>query len=288
MDTHLLSAALSLLLLLNTAATHDEDGWSIKGPSEVQAVEGYPVVLPCSYTHPHHTKHPSVRIVWQVGHGQTATVLFQCTTLNDSNQCQTRKDQDQRYRLEGNHREHDLSLRIKSPALQDSGRYYCRIEVLGHHHVSIENKMGIWLRVEAAPRILSLRVESSEESGYIALCQVRGSPLPNIQWMGPEDVLEGDPASPLSQEGKGQHHTTSRLLGVQPEGYYTCAAFNSLGKDQATLYILKPDQQKRENFPSTLILLLSLSLGIKVLLSLGIGAWVAQGSLMSWVSCLKN
>lgn len=120
----------------------------MKVPVEVRAVEGYPVVLPCSFTHPHHTHHSSMQVVWRMGHGQAGTILFRCSSLNGSQNCQPEPNQDQRYRLEGNHREHDLSLRINSAALQDSGRYYCRVEIPGQPHISFENKMGMRLRVE--------------------------------------------------------------------------------------------------------------------------------------------
>lgn len=133
-----------------SAAASDalDDGWSITMPSEMRAIDGYPVVLPCSYTHPHHTRHSSIQVVWRLGHGVSSTVLFQCTSLNDSHRCQARHGQDQRYRLEGDPREHDLSLRISSVALQDGGRYYCRLEVPGHPPTIFENKMGTRLRVE--------------------------------------------------------------------------------------------------------------------------------------------
>lgn len=87
-------------------------------------------------------------MVWRLGHGQGATVLYRCSSRVGAPTCEPGPQQDQRYRLEGNPREHDLSLRINSATLQDNGRYYCRVEVQGREHVSFEDKMGTRLRVE--------------------------------------------------------------------------------------------------------------------------------------------
>lgn len=110
-------------------------------------MEGYPVVLPCTFGHPQHSQHPSLQLLWRLGHGRGA-VVFRCTSRAGTPTCDPGPQQDQRYRLEGNPREHDLSLRINSAALQDSGRYYCRVEIQGQEHISVEDKMGTLLRVE--------------------------------------------------------------------------------------------------------------------------------------------
>lgn len=97
-----------------------------------------------------------MHVVWTLGHGRAANVLFQCTSLNNSQQCHAKPDQDQRYRLEGNHREHDLSLRINTVTLKDSGRYYCHVELPGTHghpHEIFENTLGTRLRVEGKKTI---------------------------------------------------------------------------------------------------------------------------------------
>ncbi|XP_056122156.1 V-set and Ig domain-containing protein [Rhinichthys klamathensis goyatoka] len=279
MEVQRFSKTLGLLVVLHSAAiAKDDDGWLMKAPTEVRAIEGYPVVLPCSFTHPHHTHPSSMHVVWTLGHGRAATVLFRCTSLNNSQQCQSKINQDHRYRLEGNHRNHDISLRINSVTLKDSDRYYCRVELTGHPHTSFENTLGTRLRVEAAPRILSLSAEGSETSGFKAVCHVQGSPLPDVQWIAPDGVLEADTSFLLSQEATGQYRTSSQLLDVKPGGQYICAASNSLGKDQATLYVLPPSPERstaKSSF-SLLVLLLALALGTKLLLALGVGAWVIK------------
>lgn len=119
---------------------------------EVRAIDGYPVVLPCSFSHPRHSQHSSLQVLWRLGHGPDAVVLYHCTSTPAAPTCEPGPKQDQRYRLEGNPKEHDLSLRINSAALQDNGRYYCRVEVQGQKHISFEDKMGTRLRVEGKSR----------------------------------------------------------------------------------------------------------------------------------------
>lgn len=115
---------------------------------EVRAIDGYPVVLPCTFTHPQNSQHASLQVVWRLGRGQGARVLYRCTSRLGSPSCDPRPHQDERYRLEGNPREHDLSLWINSVTLQDSGRYYCGVEVDGRERVSFEDQTGTRLRVE--------------------------------------------------------------------------------------------------------------------------------------------
>ncbi|MFT7800370.1 sialic acid-binding Ig-like lectin 15 [Arapaima gigas] len=276
-----------LVLLLHTAAGHEE-GWLVKVPPEVRAMESYPVVLPCAFTHPQHSHHSSMLVQWKLGHGPGATVLFQCAVHNESHHCQSQRHQDQRYRLEGDPRQHDLSLRINNAALPDSGLYYCRVELPGHQHGSFENKRGLRLRVEAPPQIVGLSVEGGGESGYRAICRVRGSPIPDVQWSKPEEQLESSPLSPLSQEAPLEHYTSSLLQHILPGLHYTCIASNPLGEGQATLYLLHPSPPQVPLGPPWVLLLLSLSLGVKVVLCVGWGAWLLFGGGLSWLNCMTR
>uniref|UniRef100_A0A4W6DTS3 Ig-like domain-containing protein n=1 Tax=Lates calcarifer TaxID=8187 RepID=A0A4W6DTS3_LATCA len=263
-----------------------DDGWSMNVQPEVRAIEGYPVVLPCTFSHPQHSQHSSLQVLWRLGHGQGASVLYRCNSRPGTPTCEPGPQQDQRYRLEGNPREHDLSLRINGATLQDSGRYYCRVEVQGREHISFEDKMGTRLRVEAPPKILALSVEGSEQSGYRALCRVQGSPLPDVQWLGPDDLLEGSPVGPLAQGTPAHYHTVSQLRDVEPGQQYTCSASNPLGKEQATLYVLHPRPPLSVAGASPpLLLLLSVSVGAKVILLVGVGVWMVQGGALQGVSC---
>nr|XP_004571127.2 sialic acid-binding Ig-like lectin 15 [Maylandia zebra] len=289
MDARLLCSTLTLLLSVTRALSSAEDGWFVKVQPEVRGIEGYPVVLPCTFGHPQHSQHSSLQVVWRLGHGQGATVLYRCTSRSGAPTCEPGPKQDQRYRLGGNPREHDLSLRISNTILQDNGRYYCRVEVQGREHISFEDKMGTRLRVEAPPKILGLSVEGTEQSGYRALCRVQGSPLPDVQWLGPDDLLEGSLLRPLAQGSTGHYHTVSQLRDVEPGQQYTCSASNPLGKEQATLYVLPPQPPlSLAGASPPLLLLLSVSLGAKVLLLVGMGVWMVQGGALQGLSCWRK
>uniref|UniRef100_A0A3B4API6 Ig-like domain-containing protein n=1 Tax=Periophthalmus magnuspinnatus TaxID=409849 RepID=A0A3B4API6_9GOBI len=259
---------LALFLLFQILA--GDDGWALVVQAEVRAMEGYPVVLPCSFSHPLHSHHASLQVSWRRGHGADSTLVFHCVSRSGAEGCEAALHQDQRYRLEGNPREHDLSLRINGATLQDSGRYYCQVEIQGKEH---SDKMGTRVRVEAPPKILSVTLEGSSDSGYSAVCRVQGSPLPDVQWLNPEVLLQGSGAAALTE---GPHYRTEgRLRDVQPHAHYTCAATNPLGRDQATLYFLQPVPICAGGV-EPLTLLLSLTLGSKVVLLLGAGLWMVS------------
>ncbi|KAK5604852.1 hypothetical protein CRENBAI_008938 [Crenichthys baileyi] len=291
MDAPWICHPLVLLLFATGVLGSGDDSWSMKVQSEVRGIDGYPVVLPCTFSHPHHSQHSSLQVLWRLGHGTAATVLYRCTSRPGAPTCEPGPQQDQRYRLEGNPREHDLSLRITSATLQDNGRYYCRVEVQGREHISFEDKMGTRLRVEAPPKILALSVEGSEQSGYRALCRVQGSPLPDVQWLGPDDLLEASAVEPMTLGSPGRYHTVSQLRDVEPGQQYTCSASNPLGKDQAALYVLHPRPlPSSAGTPTPLLLLLSVALGAKVVLvvGVGVGVWVVQGGVLQGVRCWRK
>ncbi|XP_061884850.1 V-set and Ig domain-containing protein [Entelurus aequoreus] len=267
-----MEVVLSVALLFAASEGSKGSDWSVRMQAEVRAMEGYPAVLPCTFLHPPHSQHSSVRVLWRQGHGE---VVYRCASLAGAPACEPGPQQDQRYRLEGDPREHDLSLRINGAALQDSGRYYCGIEVEGHEDISVEDKMGTLLRVEAVPSIVSLWVEGGEHVGYTALCQVQGSPLPDIQWLGPDRLLEGSTAT--TQSDATSYLTVSQLPGVKLGQQITCSASNPLGKDKAMMYLLSPRTLPTDTgVPPLLLLLLSLSLGSKAILLVGLGVWLIQ------------
>uniref|UniRef100_A0A8C5DSP0 Ig-like domain-containing protein n=1 Tax=Gouania willdenowi TaxID=441366 RepID=A0A8C5DSP0_GOUWI len=249
-----------------------DDGWSMKVQAEVRGIEGYPAVLPCTFSHPLHSQHSSLQVSWRLGH----VVVFSCTSRPGASACEPGPQQDQRYRLEGNPRQHDLSLRINSAALQDSGRYYCRAEVAGREHVSFEDKMGTRLRVEAPPHILSVSVQGSQQTGFQALCQVQGSPPPDVQWLGPDELLQEAQPGALVQDSS-HFHTVSQLTDVEPGQQYSCSASNPLGRDRAALYVLHPQPMPHPTTPPVVLLLLLLvSLGAKGLLLVGVGGAILR------------
>lgn len=125
-------------------------------------------------------------------------------------------------------------------------------------------------------------MEGSEQSGYRAVCQVQGSPLPDVQWLGPNDPLEGSLVGPPAEGSGNPYHSVSQLRDVEPGQQYTCSASNPLGQEQSTLYVFAPQAQQYETGASPpLLLLLSVSLGAKILLLVGLGMWMVQGGALN-------
>ncbi|CAB1425651.1 unnamed protein product [Pleuronectes platessa] len=144
----------------------------------------------------------------------------------------------------------------------------------------------VWLALLAPPKILALSVEGSEQSGYRALCRVQGSPLPDVQWLGPDELLEGAVVGPLAKGTPAHYQTVSQLRDVEPGQHYTCSASNPLGKEQAALYVLPPRPPLSVGGASPpLLLLLTLSVGAKVILLVGVGVWLVQGGALQVVGC---
>lgn len=130
-------------------------------------------------------------------------------------------------------------------------------------------------------------MEGTEQAGYRALCRVQGSPLPDVQWLGPDDLLEGSLVGLLDQgSSTNQYQTVSQLREVEPGQQYTCSASNPLGNEQVALYVLPPRPPPSVGGASPpLLLLLSLSLGAKVLLLVGMWVWMVQGGALQGGSC---
>lgn len=145
----------------------------------------------------------------------------------------------------------------------------------------------------APPKILSVSVEGGEASGYRALCRVQGSPLPDLQWLGPDELLRGSPVVPgvpPAQGGVARYHSVSLLQDVEPGQRYTCSASNPLGREQAILYVLFPPPPPPPPAGggasvTLLLLLLSVSLGAKVILLVGIWVRMVQGGALSGAGC---
>lgn len=111
--------------------------------------------------------------------------------------------------------------------------------------------------------------------------------MPDVQWFGPDEPLEG--SAPLVGGSSAQYQTVSQLLDVEPGQQYTCSASNPLGKDQASLYLLHPQPPPPDpGTPAPLLLLLSVALGLKVLLLLGVGAWLLQGGVLQGAGCCRK
>lgn len=128
-------------------------------PAEVSATAGEAAVLPCTFTHPHRHYDGPLTAIWRAGEPFAGPQVFRCAAARGSELCQTALSLHGRFRLLGNPRRNDLSLRIERLALADDGRYFCRVEFAGDVHDRYESRQGVRLRVtgERAARLRSPR-----------------------------------------------------------------------------------------------------------------------------------
>lgn len=116
-------------------------------PAEVSAAAGEAAVLPCTFTHPHRHYDGPLTAIWRAGEAYAGPQVFRCAAARGSELCQTALSLHGRFRLLGNPRRNDLSLRVERLALADDGRYFCRVEFAGDVHDRYESRHGVRLRV---------------------------------------------------------------------------------------------------------------------------------------------
>ncbi|KAM9054659.1 sialic acid-binding Ig-like lectin 15 [Megaptera novaeangliae] len=236
--------------------------WSMKVPAEVSAAAGEAAVLP--FTHPHRHYDGPLTAIWRAGEPYTGPQVFRCAAARSSELCQTALSLHGRFRLLGNPRRNDLSLRVERLALADDGRYFCRVEFAGDAHDRYESRHGVRLRVTAAPRIVNISVLPGPAHTFHALCTAEGEPPPALAWSGPA-LGNGSAAVPSPGQDHG-HQVTAELPALAHDGRYTCAASNSLGRAEASVYLFR---FHGASGASAIALPLS-ALGLKVLLLLGV------------------
>ncbi|XP_023987970.1 sialic acid-binding Ig-like lectin 15 [Physeter macrocephalus] len=238
--------------------------WSMKVPAEVTAAAGEAAVLPCTFTHPHRHYDGPLTAIWRAGEPYTGPQVFRCAAARSSELCQTALSLHGRFRLLGNPRRNDLSLRVERLALADDGRYFCRVELAGDVHDRYESRHGVRLRVTAAPRIVNISVLPGPAHTFRALCTAEGEPPPALAWSGP--ALGNGSAAVLSPSQDHGHQVTAELPALAHDGRYTCAASNSLGRAEASVYLFR---FHGASGASAIALPLG-ALGLKVLLLLGV------------------
>ncbi|XP_052598592.1 sialic acid-binding Ig-like lectin 15 [Peromyscus californicus insignis] len=250
--------------LLNTEAhSAPEQRWSMQVPAEVSAEAGDAAMLPCTFTHPHRHYDGPLTVIWRAGEPYAGPQVFRCTAARGSELCQTALSLQGRFRLLGNPRRNDLSLRVERLALADSGRYFCRVEFAGDAHDRYESRHGVRLRVTAAPRIVNISVLPGPSHAFRALCTAEGEPPPALSWSGP---ALGNSSAAARDQGHG-YQVTAELPALTRDGRYTCTAANSLGHAEASVYLFR--FHGAPGGASTLALLLG-ALGLKALLLLGV------------------
>ncbi|KYO28854.1 sialic acid-binding Ig-like lectin 15 [Alligator mississippiensis] len=235
------------------------NGWSIKVPSDATGEIGKSVVLPCTFTHPHKTFDRTLTAIWRIKEPYNGTVVFKCVAHSSSELCKTATSYKNKYKLLGNPRHNNLSIKIDNLTWSDSNRYFCRVEFSGDLHDKYEGRTGIRLHLIAAPRIINITVSSNEDHTFKARCTADGEPLPSLTWTGP---LSSNSSSVTSMN----HQITKELHHLTHDGKYVCTAANSHGRAEGAVYFYK---FKGANSNSILILI-CIALGVKALMLLAI------------------
>ncbi|XP_004683931.1 PREDICTED: sialic acid-binding Ig-like lectin 15 [Condylura cristata] len=225
-------------LLFTEVHSAPEERWSMQVPAEVSAAAGEAAVLPCTFTHPHRHYDGPLTAIWRAREPYAGPQVFRCAAARGSELCQTALSPQGRFRLLGNPRRNDLSLRVERLALADAGRYFCRVEFAGGDvHDRYESRHGVRLRVTAAPRIVNISVLPGPAHTYRALCTAEGEPPPVLEWAGP--ALGNGSATGLSLSQGHSYRVTAELPALAQDGRYTCTATNSLGRAEASIYLFR-------------------------------------------------
>ncbi|XP_015507939.1 sialic acid-binding Ig-like lectin 15 [Parus major] len=233
------------------------NGWSVHVPSDVTGELGKMVILPCTFTHPYKTFDRALTAIWRIKEPYNGTVIFKCVSQGSSELCKTAISHKNKYKLLGNPRHKDLSIRVDNLTWSDSERYFCRVELAGDIQDKYESRNGIKLHVIAAPRIINITVSSSRDHTFQARCTAEGEPAPALTWSGPL-------YSNLSSSSSSSHRVTKELRSLSHDGKYTCTAVNSHGRAEGAVYFYKfraPDS-------SSFMILIFVPLAIKVVILL--------------------
>ncbi|XP_005060395.1 PREDICTED: sialic acid-binding Ig-like lectin 15 [Ficedula albicollis] len=233
------------------------NGWSVHVPSDVTGELGKMVILPCTFTHPYKTFDRALTAIWRIREPYNGTVIFKCVSQSSSELCRTAISHKNKYKLLGNPRHKDLSIRVDNLTWSDSERYFCRVELAGDIQDKYESRNGIKLHVIAAPRIINITVSSSRDHTFQARCTAEGEPAPALSWSGPPESSPGSGSS-------SSHRVSKELRSLSHDGKYTCTAVNSHGRAEGAVYFYRfraPDS-------SSFMVLIFVPLGIKVVVLL--------------------
>ncbi|KFO90339.1 Sialic acid-binding Ig-like lectin 15, partial [Buceros rhinoceros silvestris] len=241
--------------------------WSVHVPSDVTGELGKMVILPCTFTHPYKTFDRTLTAIWRIKEPYNGTIVFKCISQSTSELCKTAISYKNKYKLLGNPRHKDLSIRIDNLTWSDSERYFCRVELSGDIHdkcfaLDLPLKPdGLSLSPvatsAAAPRIINITVSSNGDRTFQARCTAEGEPAPALTWTGP-------PYSNITSITSMNHRVTKELQYLTHDGKYTCTAVNSHGRAEGAVYFYKFKASNSSFF----LILIFMPLGVKVLILL--------------------
>nr|XP_009664470.1 PREDICTED: sialic acid-binding Ig-like lectin 15 [Struthio camelus australis] len=216
-----------VVALVNTSSLQSS-GWSIQVPSDVTGELGKTVILPCTFTHPYKIFDRTLTAIWRIREPYNGTVVFKCVAQGSSELCKTAVSYKNKYKLLGNPRHKDLTIRIDNLTWSDT-----------------------------APRIINITVSSNGDRTFKARCTAEGEPAPSLTWTGPH-------SSNFTSVTNTNHQVTKELQYLTHDGKYTCTAVNSHGRAEGAVYFYK---FKTSN-SSLFLILIFVPLGIKVLVLL--------------------
>ncbi|KFV76445.1 Sialic acid-binding Ig-like lectin 15, partial [Struthio camelus australis] len=222
--------------------------WSIQVPSDVTGELGKTVILPCTFTHPYKIFDRTLTAIWRIREPYNGTVVFKCVAQGSSELCKTAVSYKNKYKLLGNPRHKDLTIRIDNLTWSDT------------HGVGLKISFLSGLKLEssaAAPRIINITVSSNGDRTFKARCTAEGEPAPSLTWTGPH-------SSNFTSVTNTNHQVTKELQYLTHDGKYTCTAVNSHGRAEGAVYFYK---FKTSN-SSLFLILIFVPLGIKVLVLL--------------------
>ncbi|KFV20392.1 Sialic acid-binding Ig-like lectin 15, partial [Tauraco erythrolophus] len=241
--------------------------WSVHVPSDVTGELGKMVILPCTFTHPYKTFDRTLTAIWRIKEPYNGTIVFKCVSQSASELCKTAISYKNKYKLLGNPRHKDLSIRIDNLTWSDSERYFCRVELSGDIH---DKPVVLDLPLNpdafpprpvvvsaAAPRIINITVSSNGDHTFQARCTAEGEPAPALTWTGP-------PHGNLTSITSTNHRVTKELRYLTHDGKYTCTAVNSHGRAEGAVYFYKFKASNSSFF----LILIFVPLGIKALILL--------------------
>ncbi|XP_029436759.1 sialic acid-binding Ig-like lectin 15 [Rhinatrema bivittatum] len=244
-----------LLCFLKTGT--QASGWSFQVAPDVTGEFGKSVALLCTFMHPHKNYNGTLTGIWRIKEPYSGMVVFKCVSHNSNDHCKTTVSYKNKYKLLGNPRHNNLSIKIDNLTWSESERYFCRVELSTDHHDKYETRTGTRLHLIAPPRILNITVGYDSNHGYSALCTAEGEPLPSLIWAGPENS-----SYTTAVQQSLAHHITTELHYLSQDGKYTCTATNSHGKAEGAVYFFK----FKSGTSSFLFVLFLTALGVKLLL----------------------
>ncbi|XP_062393919.1 sialic acid binding Ig-like lectin 15, like [Sardina pilchardus] len=238
------------------------------------------VLLPCSLSHPEQDTYTGqISVQWRKGE-RYAKPFFKCTLMNRTvaagDQCSGYVAAG-RFSLSGDPRHRVLSLQVSEPWLNDTGVYFCRVEL---DYDKYQSKSGTTLNVTGPARIVSLSQKPVPDNSTLE-CVAVGNPPPEVTWF---SSFEGQKQAAAQKADPEDKYTIRSSIHISTQGVYTCRAKNSLGSD---VKVFPPGEG-----PTALTAWLSVLAGLALLAGLVVLAsllWMRRrGASLTMDRCFQN